>query len=97
MDLFSNKQGINDLNTEAKSFESAGDYESAVYSYACAIDQDEELEEIKNKVISLIKSHGPFTFEKQLKKMKKEFCECCDTCGERYHHSIMKTINKLTT
>ena len=69
------------------------DYESACFSYACAIGQGARGKEYKRKIQNLHQEHGPFTFERQLSKMKKEYCDCCESCGEGAMSTRIREIN----
>lgn len=93
--IFINTQGISILLKEAEVFEKNNDYESACYFYACAIDQGEKDAIYKYRINELYKQYGPFNFNKQLARMKKEFCNCCESCGEGYHIGIVKIINNI--
>ena len=93
--LFINEKGMKLLLAEAEEYESCQDYEGACYSYACAITQGAKDPKYKEKIKTLVKEYGPFTFEKQLENMKEEFCSCSDSCGEGYHVGIIELIEKI--
>ncbi|MCK5077094.1 MAG: hypothetical protein KAR38_11995, partial [Calditrichia bacterium] len=57
--------------------------------YVCAICRGAREQKYKDKIRDLNKKYGPFTFYKQLDKMKKEYCDCCESCGEGYHISVV--------
>lgn len=72
--LFTNPEGIKLNLDNAIKHENMKEYEDACYSYACAIGRGANDQKYKDKIKYLYKSYGPFTFNKQLEKMKKEYC-----------------------
>ena len=93
--IFSNEEAINLNLADAKKYEDEQDYEGACFSYACAYGQGARGKEYKRKIKYLYQEHGPFTFERQLSKLKKEYCDCCESCGEGYHSIVIKDIQKI--
>lgn len=80
--LFANPEGIR-LNLEdAQKYEDLKQYEDACYSYACVITQGSKEQMYKDKIRYLYKTYGPFTFEKQLERMKKEYCSKKTVLGQ---------------
>ena len=93
--LFANTEGIKFNLDDAAKYENTHEYEHACYSYACAIVQGAQDQRYKERIQHLYKVHGPFTFKRQLEKMKKEYCSNCESCGEGYHAGVVKIIEDI--
>ena len=93
--IFTNAEGVRLNLHDARKYEDLQQYEDACYSYACAIGQGARDQTCKDKIKHLYKTYGPFTFEKQLERMKKEYCSCCESCGEGFHIGVVKDIKKI--
>jgi len=78
---------------EAAHLEESAKFEDACFQYAVAANAGYQAKICKSKIRQLWRSHGPFLFAEQLKKLQEEFCR--DTsCGEGLHHLTVADIHK---